>query len=338
MKMLKRRISGHVRDSVKLASFAVVLASGSLLVSTAAYAQAWPSKQSIRIVSPYAPGGTTDVLARMLGQFMQEKFKQTVVIENRGGAGGNIGTDLVAKAAPDGYTLLLASSGPLVIAPSLYQKLPYQPLKDFTYISPIASASFVVVANAKAGLNSIADVIAQGKQSGKLSFASAGSGTPQHIIGELFNLQAGTKIQHIPYKGSGPAMNDLIGNQLPLAFENPVVAMPHVTSGKLKVLAVTGARRSPTLPNVPTVAEAGLVGFEAKPWYALVGPANMPVEVTAKLNAAVDEFLASAVTKQKLETLGAEPMYLPTAQFKTFVDSELEKWTRVVKTSGATVD
>jgi len=317
---------------------AVILAAGSLLATSAVFAQVWPTKQPIRIISPYAPGGTTDVLARMLGQYMQEKFKQTVVIENRGGAGGNIGTDLVAKAAPDGYTLLLASSGPLVIAPSLYQKLPYQPLKDFTYISPVASASFVVVANAKAGLNTIADVIAQGKQGGKLSFASAGSGTPQHIIGELFNIQAGTKIQHIPYKGSGPAMNDLIGNQLPLSFENPVVAMPHVNSGKLKVLAVTGAKRSVALPNVPTVAESGLAGFDAKPWYALVGPANLPADITVRLNAVVEEFLSAAVTRQKLETLGAEPMHLPTAQFKTFVDSELEKWTRVVKLSGATVD
>lgn len=328
----------RARGNIKHASLALVLACTAFLVSAAVHAQAWPTKQPIRIVSPYAPGGTTDVLARMLGQFLQEKYKQTVVVENRGGSGGNTGTDLVAKAAPDGYTLLLASSGPLVIAPSLYQKLPYQTMKDFTFIAPVASASFVVVANARAGLNSIADVIVQGKEKGKLQFASAGSGTPQHIIAELFNLQAGTKIQHIPYKGSGPAMNDLVNNQIPIAFENPVVAMRHVTSGKLKVLAVTGARRSPTLPNVPTVAEAGLVGFEAKPWYALIGPANMPAEVTAMLSESVDEFLNAAATQRKLEALGAEPMYLPSSQFRTFVDSEIEKWGRVVRRSGATVD
>jgi tripartite-type tricarboxylate transporter receptor subunit TctC len=268
---------------------------------------------------------------------MQEKLGQNVIVENRAGAGGNLGSDLVAKAAPDGYTLLLAASGPIVISPSLYQKLPYQPLKDFTFISPIASAAFVVVVNAKSGLNSLADVIAQGKQ-GKLSFASAGSGTPQHIIGEMFNLQAGTKIQHIPYKGSGPAMNDLMGGQVPLSFENPIVAMPHVNSGRLKVLAVTGAKRSASLPNVPTVAELGLPGFDARPWYGLLGPANLPADVTNKLNAVVEDFLSSPAIKQRLDGLGAEPMHMPAAQFKTFAASELEKWTKVVKISGATVD
>ena len=309
-----------------------------MLIAPGVHAQAWPTKQPIRIVSPYAPGGATDVMGRLLGQRLQEKFGQTVIVENRGGAGGNIGTDVVAKAAPDGYTLLLAASGPLVIAPSLYPKLPYQPLKDFTYITPVASAAFVVVVNAKAGINSLADLIAQGKQDGKLAFASAGSGTPQHIIGEMFNIQAGTKLLHIPYKGSGPAMNDLVGGQVPVAFENPVAAMPHVQSGRLKVLAVTGAKRSETLPDIPTVAELGLAGFEAKPWYGLLGPANLPADITNKLNTAVAEILNDKEIKQRIHGLGAEPMQMTPAQFKTFVGEELTKWTRVVKTSGATVD
>lgn len=309
-----------------------------MFATTAAYAQAWPTKQPIRIVSPYAPGGTTDILARMLGQRLQEKFGQTVLVENRGGAGGNIGTDAVAKAAPDGYTLLLAASGPLVIAPSLYAKLPYQPLKDFTYITPVANAAFVVVANSKSGLNSLKDVIAQGKQEGKLAFASAGSGTPQHIIGELFNIQAGTKLQHIPYKGSGPAMTGLVGGEVPLSFENPVSALQHVQTGKLKVLAVTGAKRSEKLPDIPTVAEMGLTGFDAKPWYGLVGPANMPADITNKLNEAVAEILNSSAIKQRLDQLGAEPMKMTPGQFQAYVAEELEKWTRVVKVSGATVD
>jgi tripartite-type tricarboxylate transporter receptor subunit TctC len=308
-----------------------------MFAATAAYAQAWPTKQPIRIVSPYAPGGTTDILARMLGQRLQEKFGQTVLVENRGGAGGNIGTDAVAKAAPDGYTLLLAASGPLVIAPSLYAKLPYQPLKDFTYIAPIANAAFVVVVNSKSGLNSLADVIAQGKE-GKLAFASAGSGTPQHIIGELFNIQAGTKLQHIPYKGSGPAMTGLVGGEVPLSFENPVSALQHVQTGKLKVLAVTGAKRSEKLPDIPTVAELGLTGFDAKPWYGLLGPANMPADITNKLNEAVADILNSSAIKQRLDQLGAEPMKMTPGQFQAYVTEELEKWTRVVKVSGATVD
>lgn len=320
-------------------SFAVLLAPlACLLAAPATHAQAWPAKQQIRIVSPYAPGGTTDILARMLGQRLQEKFGQTVVVENRGGAGGNIGTDAVAKSAPDGYTLLLAASGPLVIAPSLYPKLPYEPLKDFTYVAPVASAAFVVVTNAKSGLNSLTDVIAQGKEDGKLAFASAGSGTPQHIIGELFNIQAGTKIQHIPYKGSGPAMNGLIGGEVPLSFENPVSAMQHVQSGRLKVLAVTGAKRSEKMPDVPTVAELGLAGFDAKPWYGLLGPANLPADVTDKLNKAVAEFLNEPAVKQRLDALGAEPMKMTPAQYKAFVTEELAKWTRVVKVSGATLD
>lgn len=326
-----------LRD-LKSASLPVLgLLTGCLIVPAAAHAQAWPGKQPIRIVSPYAPGGTTDVLARMLAQRLQEKFSQTVIVENRPGAGGNIGTDAVAKSAPDGYTFLLAASGPLVIAPSLYPKLPYQPLKDFTYITPVANAALVVVTNAKSGLNTLADVIRQGKE-GKLAFASAGSGTPQHIVGEYFNMQTGAKIQHIPYKGSGPAMNDLIGAQVPLAFENPVVAMQHVTSGKLKVLAVTGSKRAANLPDVPTVAESGLTGFDAKPWYALLGPANLPAEVTAKLNAAVGEILASNAVRQRLDTVGAEPMHMSPEQFKAFVAADLEKWTKVVKASGATVD
>jgi tripartite-type tricarboxylate transporter receptor subunit TctC len=319
----------------------IALFASSLLVMLAApgaHAQEWPTRQTIRIVSPYAPGGTTDVLARMLAQKMQEKFGQTVVVENRGGAGGNIGTDVVAKAAPDGYTLLLAASGPLVIAPSLYPKLPYQPTKHFTYIAPVANASFVIITNAKSGLNSLADVIAQGKQDGKLAFASAGSGTPQHIIGELFNIQAGTKIQHIPYKGSGPAMNDLVGGQVPLSFENPIAAMQHVQSGRLKVLAVTGAKRSATMPNIPTVAELGLAGFDAKPWYGLLGPANLPTYVVNKLNSAVAEILNDAAIRQRLDGLGAEPMKMTPGEFQAFAAEELAKWTKVVKISGATVD
>jgi tripartite-type tricarboxylate transporter receptor subunit TctC len=325
-----------IKQGLKTALFLVSLLC--MFAAPGVHAQAWPTKQPIRIISPYAPGGTTDVLARMLGQRLQEKLGQTVLVENRGGAGGNIGTDVVAKAAPDGYTLLLAASGPLVIAPSLYPKLPYQPLKDFTYITPVASAAFVVVTNAKSGITSLADLIAQGKQDGKLAFASAGSGTPQHIIGELFNIQAGTRLQHVPYKGSGPAMNDVVGGQVPVAFENPVAAMPHVHSGKLRALAVTGARRSENLPDIPTVAELGLSGFDAKPWYGLLGPANLPAEVTNKLNAAVAEILRNSAIKQRLDGLGAEPMHMSPVQFQTYVAEELAKWSRVVKISGATVD
>jgi len=193
------------------------------------------------------------------------------------------------------------------------------------------------VVNAGAGINSLQDLITQGKQ-GKLNFASAGSGTPQHIIGEMFNVRAGTKIQHVPYKGSGPAMNDLLGGQVPVAFENPVPAMPHVKAGKLKVLAVTGASRSVVFPDIPTVAESGLPGFDAKPWYGFLAPAGLSPEIAGRLNQAIREAVGTAEFKARLFELGAEPMSMSPAEFHAFAQTELDKWTQVVKASGATVD
>ena len=319
-------------------SFRLALLAMLLLFSGMADAQNWPDKQLIKLISPFAPGGTTDILARLLAPELQKRLGQTVIVENKAGAGGNIGTDAVAKAAPDGYTFLVASSGPVVIAPSLYKTLPYDSLKDFTYIAPLASAAFIVVVNANSGIPPIKELIKQGKQSGKLNFASAGTGTPQHIIGEMFNMSAGTKIQHIPYKGSGPAMNDLLGGQVPIAFENPVPAMPHVKSGKLKVLAVTSAKRSSVFPDIPTVAESGVPGFDAKPWYGFMGPAGLNPEITKRMNAAVREIMNTTDIKARLYVLGAEPMAMSIAEFTAFGKSELDKWTKVVKASGATVD
>jgi len=297
---------------------------------------AWPAKP-ITLVSPYAAGGTTDLLARLLASKLQGVLGQTVIVENKGGAGGNIGTDYVSKAKPDGYTFLVASSGPLVIAPSLYPKLPYQPNSDFTPVAPLASAAFVIAVNPNSGLTSIKDIVAKAK-SGNLAFASAGSGTPQHIIGEMFNVQAGVKIQHIPYKGSGPAMNDLVGGQVPMSFENPVPIMPQVKAGKLKVLAVTSAKRSAAFPDIPTVSELGLKGFDAQPWYGLLGPAGVPAEITERLNKEVRTILASTDVKARLFALGAEPMDMTPQAFKTFIAADTQKWTAVVKASGATVD
>jgi putative tricarboxylic transport membrane protein len=325
------------RHSKILLSFALA-ALLAALAPIAAQAQAWPGSQVIKIISPYAPGGTTDVLARLLAAKLQEKDHWNVIVENRAGAGGNLGTDIVSKAPADGYTLLLAASGPLVIAPSLYAKLPYDPIKDFTYISPVASAQFVVVANPGAGINSIKDLIRQGKENNKLNFSSAGTGTPQHIIGEMFNVSAGTHIQHIPYNGSGPSMNALLGGQVQVSFENPIVAMPHVRSGKLKALAVTGSQRSSAFPEIPTVAESGLPGFDARPWYAILGPANLNPEITKKLNAEIREILFTTDVKARLFVLGADPMGMTPAEFLAFEKTELAKWTKVVKASGATVD
>jgi tripartite-type tricarboxylate transporter receptor subunit TctC len=303
----------------------------------ASLAQApWPNKPIV-LVTPYAPGGTTDVLARMLAVKLQEKLGQTVIVENKAGAGGNIGTDYVAKARADGYTFLLAASGPLVIAPSLYPKLPYKPLEDFTPIAPIASAAFVIAVNANAGLDSIKDIIAKGK-TGNLNFASAGSGTPQHIIGEMFNVQAGTKIQHVPYRGSGPALNDLIAGQIPLTFENPVPIMPHVKAGKIKVIAVTSPKRSIAFPDIPTANELGIKGFDAQPWYGVLAPANLPPDIANRMNNELRAILGSTEIKARLFALGAEPMYMSSRDYKTFIAFETQRWTKVVKESGAKAD
>jgi tripartite-type tricarboxylate transporter receptor subunit TctC len=305
--------------------------------SPAAMAQAaWPNRV-ITLISPYAAGGTTDILARLFGAPMQEKLGQTVIVENRAGAGGNTGSDYVAKAKPDGYTLLLAASGPIVISPALYPKLPYQPATDFTPISPIMKAAFVVAVNASSGITSIKDLIAKGK-SGKLNFASAGSGTPQHIIGEMFNVQAATKIAHVPYRGSGPAINDVLAGTVPVTFENPVPIMQHVKSGRIRVLALTSGKRSSVFPDIPTVAESGLPGFSAEPWYGLLGPGNLPAEITKRLSELMREILGRTETKARLFALGAEPLPMTPDEFKRFIAAETTKWAQAVKVSGATVE
>lgn len=296
----------------------------------------WPSKPIV-LVSPYAPGGSTDVLARLISARLNGKLGQPVVVENRPGAGGNLGTAYVAKAKPDGHTFLLASSGPIVIAGALYPKLNYHPDADFTAVSPVARTGYVVTVNAKSGLASLKDVIAKGKD-GQLAFGSAGSGTPQHIIGEMFNMAAKTKLQHIPYKGSGPLLNDLIGGQVPLAFDNPLVVMQQVKVGNLKALAVTGSKRSAALPDVPTLAESGLEGFDAQPWYGVLGPAGLPPVITDRMNAEIQAILSSAEVRAQLAALDVDPMIMKPKQFQSFIAADIVKWNAAVKASGATVD
>ncbi|WP_144640980.1 Bug family tripartite tricarboxylate transporter substrate binding protein [Bordetella genomosp. 13] len=319
----------------RLAALFAVSACAALPAAHAADGK-WPDKP-ITIVSPYAPGGTTDILARLLANRLNDKLGQTIIVENKPGAGGNIGTAQVAKSKPDGYTFLLAASGPIVIAGTLYNKLNYKPESDFTAVSPLARTSFVVAVNAKSGLTSLDDIIAKGKAN-DLAFGSAGSGTPQHIIGEMFNVAAKTKIQHIPYKGSGPLLNDLVGGQVPLAFENPLPIMQQVKAGNLKVLAVTGGQRSAALPDVPTLAESGIPGFDAQPWYGLLGPAGLPADVTERMNKEVQAVLAAPDVKKQLADLGVEPMVMTPRQYQDFIAKDIVKWGAAVKASGATVD
>lgn len=323
--------------SIRIAASRLLLAAGLCAAAAAGWAQdAWPS-HTIKLISPFPPGGTTDILARLLAQRLQARLNQSVIVENRAGVAGNIGTDYVAKAKPDGYTFLVASSGPIVIAGALYPKLPYRPASDFTAVSPLARAPFVLAVNAKSGLESVADVVARGKQ-GSLSFGSAGSGSPQHIIGEMFNIAAATKIQHIPYKGSGPMVTDLAGGQIPMAFDSPVSMMPQVKAGTVKVLAVTSAKRSPVFPDIPTLAEAGVAGIDAQPWYGLLAPAGLPPQVTQKMNAEVQAWLQAPDVKERLASLGADAMLMSPAEFKAFIDGEILKWGGAVRSSGAKID
>jgi tripartite-type tricarboxylate transporter receptor subunit TctC len=324
-----------------------IVALGLALAATCGLARAqsgpWPNKP-VRIVVPFAPGGTTDILARALAPELSKAFGQTFIIDNKAGAGGNLGADSVAKSAPDGYTLLMGTVGTQSINPALYPKMPYDAVKDFEPITLVAGVPNVLVMNpAKAAANRISDVrslIAYARANpGRLNMASSGNGTSIHLSGELFKSMTGTYMVHIPYRGSGPALLDLIGGQMDLMFDNLPSALPHIKAGKLVALAVTSGQRSAALPDVPTVAEAGPVkGFEASSWFGLLAPAGTPPEIVARVQQETAKALASAALKERLLAQGALPGGMAPADFGRFIAAETAKWTKVVKTSGAKVD
>lgn len=306
------------------------------LTPLAAQAQAFPTK-AITIVVPFSAGGTTDILARVLGQFISKDLGQPVIIDNRAGAGGNIGTQLVARAAPDGYTILMGTVGTHAINQSLYPKLAFDPIKDFAPLTRVALVPNLLVANPAQPFKTVKELMAYAKANpGKVTFGSSGSGTSIHLSGELFKQMAGVDLQHVAYKGSAPAVNDLLGNHIAIMFDNMPSAISHVKAGKLRPLAVTTAQRSPALPDVPTVAEAGVPGYEATSWFGLLAPAKTPAPVVAKLNAAILKALADPDVKNKLLEQGAEPAGETPAQFAAFIASETVKWGKIVKQSGAT--
>ena len=306
------------------------------LTPLAAQAQAFPSK-AITIIVPFSAGGTTDILARVLGQFISKDLGQPVIIDNRAGAGGNIGTQLVARAAPDGHTILMGTVGTHAINQSLYPKLAFDPIKDFAPLTRVALVPNLLVANPAQPFKTVKELMAYAKANpGKVTFGSSGSGTSIHLSGELFKQMAGVDLQHVAYKGSAPAVNDLLGNHIAIMFDNMPSAISHVKAGKLRPLAVTTAQRSPALPDVPTVAEAGVPGYEATSWFGLLAPAKTPAPVVAKLNAAILKALADPDVKNKLLEQGAEPAGETPAQFAAFIASETVKWGKIVKQSGAT--
>jgi tripartite-type tricarboxylate transporter receptor subunit TctC len=304
---------------------------------------AWPTKP-IRIVVPFAAAGTTDILARALAPELQQALGQPVVVDNKPGAGGNIGAAEVARAAPDGGTLLMGTVGTHGINASLYPKLPYDPIKDFVPVTLVAGVPNVLVMNpAKAealGIKGVPDLIKYAKANpGRLNMASSGNGTSIHLAGELFKSSTGTYMLHFPYRGSGPALIDLMGGSMDLMFDNLPSSMPQIRAGKLKALAVTSNVRSQALPDLPTIAEAGPVpGYEASSWFGLLAPAGTPMDIVQRLQQETAKALAAPALKERLQAQGAIPSGNTSAEFARLIDSETRKWAQVVKTSGAKVD
>ena len=316
-----------------LAAFAIALAA-----VTGVQAQTWPSKP-VTLVVPFPAGGSTDSIARAIGPKLTAAYGQQFVVDNKPGATGTIGAVFVKRAAPDGYTFLVTSLGPLVIVPHLIKPMQYDALKDFDLITVAVQAPNVLVVPATSPHKSLADVIAYHKANpGKMSFASAGNGSSDHLTAELFWLQTGTTGLHIPYKGGAPALSDLLGGQVDASFMNINTAMPHVRSGKLKALTITSAKRSELLPDVPTLTEAGIKGVDVYSWQAVVGPKGLPADVRDKMHAGIVAALNDPAIKQQFTSIGFEIVANTPAQFAAFQQQEFARWKQVIETRKITAD
>lgn len=303
-----------------------------------ALGQTWPAKP-VRLIVPYPPGGSADILARAIGQKLSEGIGQQVIIDNRPGAGTAIGAEATAKAAPDGYTILLGTVSSHAINPALTPGLKYDPIKDFAPVSLVASIPFALIVHPSLSANSLNELIALAKaRPGALNFSSAGTGTSNHLAGELFKSMTGTFMVHIPYKGSAPALNDLIAGQVQLMFDLVLTSAPHVKSGAVRALAVTGRERSAALPGVPTVAESGVPGYEVSAWFGFFAPAGTPPSVVNALNAETIKTMRLPDLRERLASQGADAVTNTPEQFTAYVREELGKWTRVVKASGMKAD
>ncbi|HYF20563.1 MAG TPA: tripartite tricarboxylate transporter substrate binding protein [Ramlibacter sp.] len=313
-------------------------AAPALLAPALASAQAgpWPNRP-IRIVVPFPPGGSVDPLARTVGQKLGEALGQQVVVDNRPGGNTVIGTDFVAKAPADGYTLLLTASSH-VTQPQLLQA-PFDPIKDFTPVATLSTSDMIIVAHPSVPANNVRDLIALAKQQpGKLNYSSAGNGNPNHLAGELLDMMAGVKTTHVPYKGGAPAINDLVGGQVQFSYGSPLTVLPHIRGGRLKALAVTSPQRMSILPEVPTVAESGLPGYEIRIWYGLLAPAGTPREIVSRLNTEINKITELAETRTRFEAAGMERHVATAERFEQMMRTDMDKFGRIIKTANVKLD
>jgi len=332
-------IDTHLHPARWRRILALVLLVGASVTGGAAMAQPYPVKP-IRFVVPYPPGGPLDLMGRLIGQKLTDAWMQPVLVENRTGAGGNIGADMVAKSAPDGYTLLMGAVATHAINPSLYSRISYDPFKDFVAVALVAQVPNILVVNPLVPASNVRELIALAKaKPGSLNFGSGSTGSTGHLAGELFNTMAGVRMTHIPYKGGAPAMQDLLGGQVQLMFDNLANSLPQVKAGKLRALAVTTDKRSPFVPDIPTVEESGVPGFDLTTWFGVFVSAGTPRELVVRLNTEVVRILALSDVRQRLEEMGAAPIANNTPEnFSAFVRREYDKYAKVVKDSGAKAD
>jgi len=298
-----------------------------------AHGQGFPNKP-VRIIVPFAPGGTTDILARLIGQRLNDPLRQPIIIDNRPGANGALGTDLAVKSAPDGHTIVMGYLGSLAVNPHLNSKLSYDPLRDLSPITLIALTTQAIIVHPSLPVKSTRDLIALAKrQPGQISYASAGIGAPSHLAGELLKLMAGIDLVHVPYKGSGAAVTELIGGHVAISFGGLAAANPHLKANRIRILAVAGANRSPAMPQIPTVSESGLPGYDVSSWFGLLAPAGTPPDVIGRLNSEIVKILKIAEVRERLVADGAEVVANTPNEFSAFIKAELAKWGKVIKSA-----
>jgi tripartite-type tricarboxylate transporter receptor subunit TctC len=316
----------------------LALALSCVVMSTTAQPRGYPTKP-IRLIAPFAAGGPTDTLARSFALQLGEQLKQQVIVDNRPGAGGNIGIDLVAKAAPDGYTIGLGTNGPLAGNVALFKRVPYDPVKDLAPIARIAYLPNMIAVHPSVPAKNMAELIALLKsQPDAYNFGSGGNGTTSHLGGEYIKMVTGTHMTHVPYKGDGPGLADAVGGQMPIIIASQAVTVPYVQEGRLRAIAVTSRQRNPSLPDVPTVVEAGIAGYDLDPWYGLVAPAGTPADIVQQLGDASLRVMKSERMREKLTSIGGIPAPMPPAEFAAFMKAEIPRWTQIIRRIGAKAD